>query len=499
MNFENIQGPVNYVHVQIPSLDKIFHFFGDIHAVGTHCDESEPFTPLPVLVDQTLKYYKNNNIDIYYEFALGSNRVHFRNTYIGYFHRFFSKKGCFYHPRDVQCELEYPNARFHSVDFRATLKQQVDEKIKQTGKTNISEIKESIFQEIMPFINKYEQEGFIFEKEFIFLNFILHILSENPEKYKTYLFNSSINFGGALYLLLKDQNRLRYYVDIRDNKMKKIPGIDSFPSTDIEVLHYPFFLLHKSISKIEDPILQTNLLQLIQQRVKKWSSKRDYSQEMREQSFPDRLSGFSSDECSELLDFYVLIRLFKSSQKRVILYMGMDHVGSVINLLESLSLKSIQIYEFVKQTDYKGIIDSKHQISQCIPVPILSDDDKVLSMEYMDYIRNMDYIGNMVKNSKNKVNHLYKSESESDITQFLKFPGKIGKHPVIMQIYDKYLRLPKEKQIELIQMEEKEEMEKNLSLSFQKSKKSKKSIRKSRNKTKNKKKSIRNYKKIVNH
>ena len=118
MKFEAIEGPANYVRVQIPQFDKIFHFFGDVHAVGTHCKGK--YTSLPHLIDHTIKYYDENNenndkIDVYYEIGLGGPnvRVHFHNTYIGQFLRYFNKKGCFYQPRDVQCEMEYPNARFH--------------------------------------------------------------------------------------------------------------------------------------------------------------------------------------------------------------------------------------------------------------------------------------------------------------------------------------------------------------------------------------------------
>jgi len=497
MNFEAVQGPINYVHVQIPQFDKIFHFFGDIHQVGTHC--TEKYTTLHHLVDYTLKYNehkedkeedKEDKIEIYYELGLGNTRLHVHNTYIAQFLRFFNKKGCFYQPRDVQCEIEYPNARFHSIDYRETIKIKINNKIKKMPEMyDISTIKNLIFEEMIPFLQKYQREGFVIEKEFIFLNFILHILGENPEKHKNYIYNSSLNFAGALYILIKDPLRMRMYIDVKDgNKMKKIPRIDE-SRIDTFFLFYPYYDLYQSIDKLDSPV-KNSIYELIRQRIRKWDIKPSYSKWLRENNFD--INAYALDECSELLDFYVLIRLFKSSQKRVILYMGSDHVRSIIHLLESLSINDLLIREFVKEYEVNDINDIKedigHNFSQCIYVPVLKS--SILPVLSMNYII-MDKYEKVPKNIK--INRFHQLENVDDIRAYSKYPGKIGMHFVDSDLYNKYLHLPKEKQLEMIKIEDKDMMISSLSslssLSFR-PKGSKKSVRKNK-----KRKSLRKIRK----
>lgn len=123
----DVEGPITYVPIRLQCPNgqiKNIYLFGDMHVNMTSCGEGEIHHSK--LIGNTLRYFKD--IDFFAEIGFGSEK---ENTFVtdtptDAAHIFFTftqffQKGCFKQPVDGRCLANFPNSRFHNIDFRQTL------------------------------------------------------------------------------------------------------------------------------------------------------------------------------------------------------------------------------------------------------------------------------------------------------------------------------------------------------------------------------------------
>lgn len=127
----NIKGPYSYVKFPLIRKDTgrtvVLHLFSDVHRRMTTCKEDSIF--LHELIDRTLEKHKEDGvkIDIFAEYGFGQTLYDTKQKkldttqYISLFNSYYLSQECLYRPRHPQCQIHYPNARFHNGDFRSTL------------------------------------------------------------------------------------------------------------------------------------------------------------------------------------------------------------------------------------------------------------------------------------------------------------------------------------------------------------------------------------------
>jgi hypothetical protein len=124
---KDVEGPITYVPIrlQCPNGEiKNIYLFGDMHVNITSCGEREIHHSK--LIGNTLRYFKD--IDFFAEIGFGSEKENTftKETPTDTAHIFFTfttffQKGCFKQPVDGRCLANFPNSRFHNIDFRQTL------------------------------------------------------------------------------------------------------------------------------------------------------------------------------------------------------------------------------------------------------------------------------------------------------------------------------------------------------------------------------------------
>ena len=124
---KDVEGPITYVPIrlQCPNGEiKNIYLFGDMHVNITSCGKGEIHHSK--LIGNTLRYFQDT--DFFAEIGFGSEK---ENTFVketptDTAHIFFTftqffQKGCFKQPVDGRCLANFPNSRFHNIDFRQTL------------------------------------------------------------------------------------------------------------------------------------------------------------------------------------------------------------------------------------------------------------------------------------------------------------------------------------------------------------------------------------------
>lgn len=126
---KDVEGPITYVPIrlQCPDGEKNIYLFGDMHVNITSCGKGEIHHSR--LIGNTLRYFQDKEqIDFFAEIGFGSEKENtfVKDTPTDAAHIFFTftqffQKGCFKQPVDGRCLANFPNSRFHNIDFRQTL------------------------------------------------------------------------------------------------------------------------------------------------------------------------------------------------------------------------------------------------------------------------------------------------------------------------------------------------------------------------------------------
>lgn len=389
---EQITGPVSYQKIVIPELGKIIHMFGDRHERTEECKHKSYL--LEQVVENTIDHDRDRYIDVFYEEGYGSiflnermnikKAEHIMATYdplyddpsvyqdalerknipfelenSSYIHSFINyfvnSADCFMKPRQPTCSERYPNARFHSIDLRDTLRTECIELL--------TEIRIQ-YPRLRTLFNNTDYQWHL-SSNFNELLTILHDYS-GPKKELAHFIHNMIS------LRIK---RFRKERDIDSNYQLKIKypvGIDEYDFFEelaaviLEPESEPLYCikkLYKSISHVQDKTLHAPLRQLVDDTITRirtmYSSdllhvsmaflhykgqqshsiyKKSGNQEakddyMRKKNEFYELSDIIMLITVPILDLYALIRMMKSNYQYIIMYYGNDHTNNIVDLL----------------------------------------------------------------------------------------------------------------------------------------------------------------------
>ena len=416
---ERITGPVSYQKIVIPELGKIIHMFGDKHERTEECENKSYL--LEQVVENTIEHHPDIMIDVFYEEGYGSlflfermmikkaerdmanfdpfyddpseyeDIVYRKNVpfelendmYMKSFINYFvNSADCFMKPRQPTACERYPNARFHSIDLRDTLRTECIELLTDIRIQHPS---------LKLLFSNTEYQWRLFN-EFDELLTILQDYS-GPKK-------ELANFIHDMISLHRKRLRTEREIDRDFQFLVDYPlGIDEYdffeelaavildPDTDPTRLYF-IKKLYKSISHVQDKALHAPLKKLVDDTLSyiratynsdllpvsmaflKYKGKQAYAlfkkskskeadeiHQRKKKEFHD-LGNDIMDITVPLLDLYVLIRMMKSENQHIIMYYGDEHTTNITLLLIHL-FPSIQLSPLYTNND-----------KQCITIPM---------------------------------------------------------------------------------------------------------------------------------
>ena len=338
--------------------------FGDRHRRDEVCENKSYL--LEQVVENTITKNRDITIDVFLEVGYGSvllddndieqfskkerepRRLN-NNFYIDSFENYFvNSADCFVSPRQPTCSERYPNARFHNIDFRDTLRSECIElltHIKFTypglsplfnGKYYLFQLYDSIFPTLQSLL-KVAKGPWEDLAHFIHKMISLRITRYKEEIRQDESYDIKIDFP------------IGYYDDFIEDLAAVILDPESEPS-------YYIKQLYKSISHVQDQTLHIPLKKLVdttiarirttytsprvsleflefQQNKLYTVSQREYEAKGKELN---KALKTVHDITTSILDLYTVIRMMKSDYQNIIMYCGKTHSNGIVNLLSQL-------------------------------------------------------------------------------------------------------------------------------------------------------------------
>jgi len=434
---KNVSGPVVYKKIVIHDVvPKVIHLFGDIHQYYSECKQQD--TTIIELIHNTL--LTTNEIDLFVENANGGyvekeiiqqhlDKGHHTKESDGYLNEtidfFSSEYNCFIHPIQDYCTESFPTHRFHNIDYRFFLYEQIqfawtnlfgwddellksrldDENLSQEehnefiekhsghlspiekiyympgneGETRLTlklhevwyldEIQPEIIKKVVELIHTHHIRSLIEFEQHTVLGLLV---------WMDYLFEKIVfNFHPSNVILLPKE---RFFKDLLDcfstfdtSKKEFIENTQQITfrmreklRTLIELplrFNYCKDRLYKSINACPDRI-QDVLRHNVDELWNTFVSKRN---EYKDKSiYTIRID--LTPLFSYLMDHYVVIRLCKLYITKCICYVGVAHVKQISELLESVYQD--QFHSSIFYGDISIINNVDREVVQCVRIPL---------------------------------------------------------------------------------------------------------------------------------
>lgn len=438
---KNVSGPVLYQNIFISNkvTPKVIHLFGDIHKYESECKQQD--TTIVELLHNTL--LSTSDVDLFVENANGGimekevMKKHFdkgfrtkeSNGYLSETIDFFtSEYNCLIHPIQDYCRESFPTHRFHNIDYRFFLYEQIkwtwenvlgfdtrllvmnlnDESLGQEEHNDFIErhrehLSPEQLKELEEYRIQYHQSWYMDEiqpKIVQTVTDLIQTLSSVEECinnmqiqlliWMDYIMLTILfNYHPGHILLLP---RNRFLKDMLLCFTKYDTTKKQFVENTQQITHH----MRTSIGRVAEhqstfnyvkqrliKSIQTcpmDIQDILRQKVYElWTTFVDKRNEYKSQSIYSTQMDLTP-LFSYLMDYYVVIRLCKPYIHKCICYVGAAHVRNISTLLQSVFQD--QFHGSIFYGDVSIIDDITAEVVQCIRIPLTDTIPPVLEFSY---------------------------------------------------------------------------------------------------------------------
>lgn len=392
-----LTGPVEYkkgIYTTLNNKHVNIHYFGDDHLKRTQCTDPHALSLLSLLVSSFEQPHPE--LDVFVEVGLGLKPKHETNYLNGLIK---DQYGCLLNDsaNREKCGNQFPNVRFHNIDFRFTLyfeyMQVINYIIKHVEGTvsNSDVMLETICQYATMLMSGSEHQQlrvpypttFNRDRELLRLSLIYDMVRARKALYEFHRFTS---FSDTMEQFIID---LYYLIGISpsikcSNALLSSPICDLFPHY-LSKKPYYFYRLAHEYSTVPDVIKEIGVRERFDMVLREYLGKIQLSYKRIRSKFAWATSTYPYDRKIEghslvdfcvmnmasFMDMYVCFRALKPYVNNVIVVCGVYHISTINQLFADLGLNSKTSASFVTIDPIydKGV--------QCISIPVIKDNPQL--------------------------------------------------------------------------------------------------------------------------
>jgi hypothetical protein len=352
------------------------HLFGDIHHKRTKCSDPDAMNAISLLVSSFS--HPHPSIDVFVEVGLGfdftkKTETNYLNSFIKHFQKEYR---CLLKGKENReiCKENFPDVRFHNIDFRMTLMFEYNQVVEywykhDARKTTLSDAiiayatKLSIESSI-PYPNTGDR--FSKDRELLRLSWVYDMIDARKERVGRF-YKVSFPYANDTGEFLLDL----YYLICKSPSPYDSNSFGVAESHTLHPIHslYPRYLSRKPyylfrLAHEYRTIPEVQHDETVQQRFDMML--KDHIDMIRTSSTPDEIVKMGStigDKCvqhlSWFMDMYTCFRLLKPYINHSVVVLGVNHIAKINELLNDIGIKATFSPFFVNTEN-----------AQCVAVPV---------------------------------------------------------------------------------------------------------------------------------